>query len=219
MYVLLFWLKPTNPKDDVGDYRSLVSSLKLSDGAVRSGEELSKVNIGSCSNPPFFTYICSNFQFLPIFTHSEFELFCSIFLFIPFLSNIPIQLFCSNLELCLRYFALILIIGRGWPGPACCLKDWRSRWEACSIDEQLNNLLMFNRMIGSDFWKATCPLTRTWWIADWRDGQKSIIINPPDNKLTRERTLVNYQTMSRTSIWQIAGSTNNTVEVQLYIKS
>jgi len=28
--------------DDVGDYRSLVSSLKLSDGAVRSGEELSK---------------------------------------------------------------------------------------------------------------------------------------------------------------------------------
>jgi len=29
-------------KDDVGDYRSLVSSLKLSDGAVRSGEELSK---------------------------------------------------------------------------------------------------------------------------------------------------------------------------------
>merc|ERR1711990_48274 len=29
--------------DDVGDYRSLVSSLKLSEGAVRSGEELSKV--------------------------------------------------------------------------------------------------------------------------------------------------------------------------------
>merc|ERR1712066_3068 len=29
-------------KDDVGDYRSLVSSLKLSGGAVRSGEELSK---------------------------------------------------------------------------------------------------------------------------------------------------------------------------------
>merc|ERR1712088_467873 len=28
--------------DDVGDYRSLVPSLKLSDGAVRSGEELSK---------------------------------------------------------------------------------------------------------------------------------------------------------------------------------
>merc|ERR1719295_1208498 len=28
--------------DDVGDYRSLVSSLKLSEGAVRSGEELSK---------------------------------------------------------------------------------------------------------------------------------------------------------------------------------
>merc|ERR1711953_32766 len=28
--------------DDVGDYRSLVSSLQLSDGAVRSGEELSK---------------------------------------------------------------------------------------------------------------------------------------------------------------------------------
>jgi hypothetical protein len=28
--------------DDVGDYRSLVSSLKLSKGAVRSGEELSK---------------------------------------------------------------------------------------------------------------------------------------------------------------------------------
>merc|ERR1711990_979717 len=29
--------------DDVGDYRSLVSSLKLSEGAVRSGEELFKV--------------------------------------------------------------------------------------------------------------------------------------------------------------------------------
>merc|ERR1712179_816142 len=28
--------------DDVGDYRSLGSSLKLSEGAVRSGEELSK---------------------------------------------------------------------------------------------------------------------------------------------------------------------------------
>ena len=57
-------------------------------------------------------------------------------------------------------------------------------------------------------------LTRTWWVADWRDGQKSIIITP-DNKLARERALVNYQTMSRTSIWQIAGSTNDTVEVQL----
>ena len=203
----------------MGDYRSLVSSLKLSDGAVRSGEELSKVNIGSCSNPPFFfTYICSNFQFLPIFTHSEFELFCSIFLFIPFLSNIPIQLFCSNLELCLRYFALILIIGRGWPGSACCLKDWWSHWEACSIDEKLSDLLMFNRTIGSVIWKAKCMLTRTWWIADWRDGQKSIIITP-DNKLTRERALVNYQTISRISIWQIAGSTNDTVEVRQNIKS
>ena len=130
------------------------------------------------------------------------------------LSNIPIQLFCSNLELCLRYFALILIIGRGWPGPARCLKNWRSRWAACSIDEQLKNQLMFDRTIGSDFWKAKSMLTRT-----WRDGQKSIIITPPDNKLTRERALVNYQTMSRTSIWQIAGSTNDTVEVQLYIKS
>ena len=178
MYVLLFLLKPTNPKDDVGDYRSLVSSLKLSDGAVRSGEELSKVKI-FCSNliyffifvsqvPIFFLYLLKFPIYTPFFLNSPFHTyFCTTFQF-PY--------HCRNLERCLRYFSLILIIGRGWPGPARCLKDWRSRWEACSIDEQLNNLLMFNRTIGSDFWKAKCTLTRTWWIADWRDGQSPSLL-------------------------------------------
>lgn len=169
---------------------------------------------------PPFTYICSNFPFLSLLTYLlQFRIWTFLLNF-PFLTyccaTFQYNYFCSNLEVCLRYFALV---GRCWPGPARCLKNWRSRWAACSIDEQLKNQLMFDRTIGSDFWKAKCTLTRTWWIADWRDGQKSIIITPPDNKLTRERALVNYQTMSRTSIWQIAGSTNDTVEVQLYIKS
>ena len=49
--------KPKPSQDDVGDYRSLVSSLKLSEGAVRSGEELSKVQLSFYFSFPPLSYI------------------------------------------------------------------------------------------------------------------------------------------------------------------